>query len=122
MRGFLPFEGHIHKGNGLQSQHLTPMERRGLSRGKGFAGGRGRGAGGGGFPLAINPWTPLFSLTSLPMRGFLFRSRQERVGSAQMCPRCGNQLRLIFRLDYLAYLMIFASLLSSIVFTRTAGY
>lgn len=59
---------------------------------------------------------------SLPRRGFLFRSRQERVGSAQMCPRCGNQLRLIFRLDYLAYLMIFASLLSSIVFTRTAGY
>lgn len=120
MRGFLPFEGHIHKVNGLQSQHLTPMER--LSRGKGFAGGRGRGAGGGGFPLAVNPWTPLFPLTSLPMRGFLFRSRKERVGSAQMCPRCGNQLRLIFRLDYLAYLMIFASLLSSIVFTRTAGY
>lgn len=69
MRGFLPFEGHIHKANGLQNQHLTPTEREvggRVSGGKGFAGGRGGGAGGGGFPPAINPWTPLFPLTPFP--------------------------------------------------------
>lgn len=41
--------------------------------------------------------------------------------AVQPAPRCepaGGR----FRLDYLAYLMIFASLPCSIVFTRTAGY
>lgn len=45
MRGFLPFEGHIHKANGLQSQHLTPTEREGAG---GRASGEGRGLQVGG--------------------------------------------------------------------------
>lgn len=41
--------------------------------------------------------------------------------SCATCPRCESTAGR-FRLDYLAYLMIFASPPCSIVFTRTAGY
>lgn len=46
MRGFLPFEGHIHKANGLQSQHLAPVE--GVGGVGGGAEGKGLQVGGVG--------------------------------------------------------------------------
>lgn len=111
-RGLLPFEGHIHKAGGLRSQHLPAMER--------AVGGEGRGGRRAGSPRHKSADARL-SLIGLPRRGSLLGS-----GKGQPLPSCtpdvGSRLRLIFRLDYLAYLMIFASLLSSIVFTRTAGY
>lgn len=98
MRGFLPFEGHIHKANGLQSQHLTPMEgggkgerREGVCRWEGGGGGR-RGWISPGNKSVDAPLSP----DTLPRRGFLFGSGRERVASAQMCPRCGKPVEADF--------------------------
>ena len=110
---------------GACPQNPSDLPQNGHGDGENGGGGGGTPGRGGGGRRAGSPRhksaDALLSLIGLPRRGSLLGS-----GKGQPLPSCtpdvGSRLRLIFRLDYLAYLMIFASLLSSIVFTRTAGY
>lgn len=108
MRGFLPFEGHIHKVNGLQSQHLTSRERevyieKRQGGGEGVMEGRkklkytgvGVGVGGGEFSPFCNNFIDSSGFCYiLPGRGFLLRGERERL--PRCAPRCEKPVEADF--------------------------